>query len=201
MAQRSRLADDLISVREFYGLVSDGQKADLLDGVIYVASPDSRRSNTLTGFIDFLLRGYNAAKNLGGQVFVTRFAFRLSKYRAPEPDVSWVRAERLHLVSEREMRGGPDVTVEVVSRDSRARDYGEKKQTYQRARVPEYWIIDPLQQRAEFHRLREKRYELVPLEANHIFRSEVIPGFWLDVEWLLAKPLPNAYQCLQQILQ
>jgi Uma2 family endonuclease len=201
MKQPKQEAEELVTVREFFQLIPDGQKADLIDGAIYMASPDSRRSNSLTRFLVTLLDGYNGAKQLGGEVFVNRFAFRLSKVRAPEPDVSYVRPERVHLLRKMGMKGGPDVGIEIVSRDSRTRDYGEKKQLYQKARVEEYWIIDPLQQRAEFHRLRNKRYELVLLENNHIFRSQVIPGFWLDVGWLLAKPLPNSYLCLQEILR
>lgn len=32
---------DLVTIEEFYCLVPDGQKADWLDGVIYLASPDT----------------------------------------------------------------------------------------------------------------------------------------------------------------
>lgn len=199
MSRTAKVAEDLITVKDFYELVPDGRKADLLDGVIYMASPDSLRSNDLTGFIFKLLGLYNEIKNIGGRVLVTRYAFILSKYRAPEPDVGYVRPERVHLVREKGMKGGPDIAVEIVSRDSRSRDYGEKKQIYQKAGVEEYWIIDPLQNRVEFHRLTDGVYELVPLEANHIFRSQVLPGFWIDVNWLLAKPLPNSFACLQKI--
>jgi len=190
---------DLVTVEEFYCLVPDGQKADLIDGVIYMASPDTRRSDRLGGFIKFLMQGYAAVQGLG-EVYGSRFAFELSQFRAPEPDAAFVRTERLHLVSERRMVGGPDIAVEIVSRESRQRDYGEKKQLYADAGVSEYWIIDPLQRRVEFHRLHAGRYEPVPLEQNRIFRSAMLEGFWLDVEWLLAEALPNEYQKLQEIL-
>ncbi len=196
----ARTAEDLVTASEFYRIVPDGQKADLLDGVIYMASPDTDRSNELTGFVDFLVRGYNSAKNLGGRVFVNRFAFRLSRYRAPEPDVAYVRKTRIHLISRREMRGSPDAAVEVVSRDSVSRDYIDKKRIYEKSGVSEYWIIDPLRQRVEFHRLKQGKYRQVPLEDDHIFRSHVIPGLWLDANWLLADPLPNPYECLQELL-
>jgi Uma2 family endonuclease len=192
---------DKVTFREFCRLVPDGQKADLIDGVIHMASPDSLEQNDLTRFVSALMTMYNEAKKLRGRVFVTRYAFRLSRFRAPEPDVAYVRPERLHLASRRWMRGGPDAAVEVVSRESRERDYGEKKRLYERARVEEYWIIDPVQRRVEFHRLRGNRYELVPLEANRLFRSSVLPGFWLDVNWLLTDPLPNVYECLQELLK
>ena len=200
MARPSDLAEDLVTVDEFHRLVRDGQKADLIDGVIYMASPDSRRSNRLTSFLAYLLEGFVSARDLGGQVFVTRFAFHLSDIRAPEPDVAYVRQERAHLVEERGMRGGPDIAAEIVSRDSRARDYGEKKQLYADAGVSEYWIVDPLQKRAEFHVLSSGRYELALLEDNRIFRSTVLDGFWLDVQWLLSEPLPNSFQVLGTIL-
>lgn len=61
-------------------------------------------------------------------------------------------------------------------------------------------IIDPIQKRVEFLVLEEGRYELAPLEENRLFRSRVLPGFWIDVDWLLAKPLPPATRCLQAIL-
>ncbi len=38
------LAQDLVTVEDFFRLVPDGQKADLIDGVIYMASPDSLRA-------------------------------------------------------------------------------------------------------------------------------------------------------------
>jgi len=201
MKQRTNLANGPITVNEFYRLVPDGQKADLIDGVIYMASPDKPEAGDLTSFVDFLVRGYNDARGLGGRVFVSRVAFRLSRFRAPEPDVAFVRKRRRHLVAKREIKGGPDAAVEIVSRDSRKRDYVDKKRIYQAAGVTEYWIIDPLKKRAEFHRLHDGTYQLVALQDGYIFRSKVLPGFWLDVNWLLADPLPSCYDCLQEILR
>ena len=190
---------DLVTVEEFYSLVPDGQKADLIDGVIFIAPPDTRRNDQLGGWIRFLMQGYASAKGLG-EVYGSRFAFELTEFRAPEPNIAFVRSGRLHRVGERRMLGGPDIAVEIVSRDGRQRDYGEKKQLYAGAGVAEYWLVDPLQQRVEFHRPHAGRYELVPLEHNRIFRSPVLEGFWLDIEWLLAEPLPNEYETLQLIV-
>lgn len=197
---RLGLAEDLYTVEDFYRLVPDGQKADLLDGVIYLCCPDTRRSNKLTGFIETLLRVYASAKD-AGDVYASRYAFELSDTYAPEPDVAFVSKQRLSLLQERGGQGAPNIAVEVVSRESRERDYGIKKETYERAGVKEYWIVDPLVDRAEFHRLSRRRYQLVRLENNRVFRSHVLKGFWLDVEWLLSYPLPNEYECLQKVLQ
>jgi Uma2 family endonuclease len=200
MIQRARVDDDLVRYRSFRALIGDGQKADLIDGVIYMASPDTRLSNELNSFVFRLIADYIEAQQIDGFAFFSRFACRISDLRAPEPDAGYVVPERAHLVHDNEMEGGPDIAVEVVSRDSRSRDYGEKRELYEAAGVSEYWIIDPLQRRVQFLGLRDGRYELLPLENNSIFRSNVIPGFWLNVDWLLTRPLPAAYRCLQEIL-
>ena len=117
---------DLVTIEEFYCLVPDGQKADLIDGVIYMASPDTRRSDRLGGFLKFLLQGYVEMRGLG-EVYCSRFAFELSEFRAPEPDVAFVRTERLHLDSERRMVGrSRHCSGDCVMRQSSARLRREK---------------------------------------------------------------------------
>jgi Uma2 family endonuclease len=190
---------DLHTVEDFYALVPDGQKADLLDGVIYMASPDSSRADDLTNLLNFLMSGFADARRLGC-VKGSRYAFMLTEHRAPEPDVAFIAAERLEIVTERGGTAAPDIAVEVVSRDSRSRDYVEKKNLYEQSGVREYWIIDSLQDRAEFYRLEEGHYRLVPFSSNRFFLSEALPGFWLDVEWLVRRELPDRLECLQRIL-
>lgn len=201
MIQKRPTAEGLVEFDEFCELIPDGQKADLLGGVIYVASPDSIRSNTINSFLLTLIANYLGAREIDGFVFMSRVACRLSKFYAPEPDVGYVRPERAAIVEETRINGAPDIAVEIVAHDSRDRDYGLKREAYEQAGVEEYWIIDPLQKRCEFLRLVDGAYEVVPLEQNTIFRSSVIPGFWLKVDWLLAKPLPTAWSCAHEILK
>jgi Uma2 family endonuclease len=192
-------AADLVTVDEFFALVEDGQKADLIDGVIYMASPDSARANRIANFVQFLLSGHADVTGTG-EVFASRFAFILSQYRAPEPDVAWVSAARAGIIEERGGIGAPDVAVEVVSRDSRSRDYVEKRRVYEEAGVREYWLIDPLRKQTEFLRLRGSRFVTVEIGPDRIFRSSVVPGFWMEIDWLFTYPLPRASQCLERIL-
>ena len=149
---------------------------------------------------ELIVARWDGGRGIGGKVVFSRYAFRLGEFSAPEPDVAYVRPERVDLVEEGGMRGGPDVAVEVVSRESRHRDYDLKRRLYEEAGVSEYWIIDPIQQRVEFLVLEEGRYQLAPLEENRLFRSGALPGFWINVDWLLADPLPPASRCLEEIL-
>jgi Uma2 family endonuclease len=197
--QKAPPEPETFTVQDFFALIADGRKADLIDGGIFVASPDTPRNNLLANFIQFLLDGF-ADRNSSGRVVASRVAFVLDEFNSPEPDVAFVSRERLDIFQESRAVGGPDIAVEVVSRDSRHRDYVDKKRLYESAEVREYWIIDRIKKSAEFHRLQDGTYVPVPLERSRIFRSETLPGFWLDVEWLFADPLPSKLECLQRVL-
>lgn len=202
MSSAPELTEDLVTFDQFCALIPDGQKADLIDGVIYAASPDSKLANEINCFLVSLLQTYISAKRLGGKVYASRFAFQLSEITAPEPDVAYVSPDRMQFVREGRMEGGPDVAVEIVTRDSRDRDYVEKRRKYEEAGVSEYWIIDTIQRRAEFLQLGDDcRYVSARMEENRIFRSRAIQGFWLNVEWLISDEAPDVYDCLQQLLE
>ena len=63
----------------------------------------------------------------------------------------------------------------------------------------EYWLIDRSRQQAEFYRLGQDRlYHLVPVGPEGIFRSAVLEGFWLKVDWLWPEPLPPLMSVLKE---
>jgi Uma2 family endonuclease len=198
-AQAVPTETEIYTVDDFFTLIPEGQKADLINGVIYVASPDTPRHNEVESLVQVVLDGFASAHRLG-KVYVSRVAFELSRIDSPEPDVAFVATEHLDRVKEGKVIGPPDIAVEVVSRWSKSRDYGVKLRQYESAGVRENWLIDGRARSATFYQLREGRFVPAALERDRIFRSEVVPGFWLDVDWLFADPLPNKFECLKQVL-
>src|SRR3954462_13299269 len=95
------------SFEDFCAIVQDGEKADLIDGVIFMASPDNTDANAIFMWLGSLLTLY-VEKDLG-QVFGSRVAFRLDDYNGPEPDVAFVRKSRLRRVRRGHVAGAPDV--------------------------------------------------------------------------------------------
>ena len=186
---------------DFCALIPEGQKADLIDGVIYVASPDNLEHSRIDRFLDHLLSDYLDETGIGGEVLGSRVAFRLDDEGAPEPDLAYVRPERLHLLQENYVDGRPDWAVEIVSPDSIERDYNKKRLQYERFGVPEYWIIDPLEQEMTCYRLgKDDTYKEVRPRKG-VVTSKVIPGFWVRPEWFWRSPLPKKQQILAEILR
>src|SRR5439155_8111167 len=86
-----------ISFDAFCELVKDGEKADLIDGVIYMASPDNTNANELSMWLGSLMFDYAQVKRLG-KVYHSRVALRLDDLNSPEPDILFMRKSRLNLV-------------------------------------------------------------------------------------------------------
>jgi Uma2 family endonuclease len=189
----------LSTFEDFCFQVKRGQKADLIDGVIYMASPDNTDANELFMWLGSLMQFFVNARGLG-KVYGSRVAFRLDNYNGPEPDIAFVRKTRLDRVARGHVKGGPDLAVEIVSPDSVERDYQDKRKLYERAKVGEYWIIDEPEQRVTLLRLGPggKYREVRPRKGE--LHSQALPGFWIRTAWLWEKPLPILIEVLNQLL-
>jgi Uma2 family endonuclease len=112
----------LYTFEEFCDLVPQGQKADLIDGVIYKASPDDIQHYWTNQWLLWLVDDYLEEKDLDGEVFGYRIAFRLGEFNGPEPDLGFLKAKHLHLITRDYIDGPPDWVAEIVSPDSVERD-------------------------------------------------------------------------------
>jgi Uma2 family endonuclease len=184
---------------DFLAIVSESEKADLLDGVIFMASPESTDHNDLGLWLCTLMREFAEQLNVG-KVYYSRVAFRITTKRGPEPDIAFVAKKNLHRVKKGFVAGPPDIAVEIVSPDSVERDYVTKRAIYEKAGVREYWIIDPDKRTATFLRRTGGEFQEVKPEGN-IFESSVLGGFRFDVRWLWNQRRPSALRVLQDLLE
>jgi Uma2 family endonuclease len=89
--------------------------------------------------------------------------------------------------------------VEIVSPDSRGRDRGDKYYEYEQGGVREYWLIDPLRKQADFYQLGEDGlYRTVSADEAGVYRSRVMEGLWIKVDWLWQEPLPELLSVLKE---
>jgi Uma2 family endonuclease len=147
-----------------------------------------------------LMHDFAHSKDLG-EVFGNRIAFRLGGRNGPEPDIGFMRKSRLHLVRRGYVNGAPDLAVEIVSPDSVERDHVKKRLQYERAGVPEYWIVDELEKKVILLRLgRDGQYREVRPRKGEL-RSRVMRGFWIRPDWLWQSPLPDKMKTLALLLK
>ena len=179
----------------------DGMKGDLIDGHAIIDMSTSVLHERLFGFLFILLSGYAEERGLG-EVFGSRTTMKVDDENGYEPDVLFIRADRLGILGAKDAQAPVDLAVEIVSPSSGKRDRETKFEGYERVGVPEYWLIDPVRREAAFYRLDGEpyrpggAYRAVPL-AGGVYESRVLPGFRLDPQTLFADPLPSAFATLR----
>ena len=134
---------------------------------------------------------YVESKDLG-IVLSSPFAMKLdAQQRGREPDILFVIKDRLHLFKKTYLDGAADLAVEIISPESIGRDRGEKFVEYEAAKIREYWLIDPERKQAEFYRLNSDGFYQLISTPEGVFKSEVLPEFFLHVKWLWQESLPT----------
>ena len=84
------------------------------------------------------------------------------------------------------IEGGPDIVIEILSTD-RNRDLVRKRQVYEEAGIPEYWIFDWLNQTTLQLEFRDGQYlERAVLTADDTLTTPRLPG--------LAIPLADVFR-------
>jgi Uma2 family endonuclease len=136
-----------------------------------------------------------------GLLLVAPFLMRLPhRPSGREPDIMFIANEHADRVQNTYIDGPADLVIEIVSPDSEVRDRGEKFVEYETAGIPEYWVIDHRRRQAYFYQLNaEAAYDLIPIEADGIYRSAVLRGFWLRPDWLWQQPLPPVGEIVRQL--
>ena len=114
------------------------------------------------------------------------------------PDVMFIATAHQDRIRRNFLDGPADIVVEVISPESRQRDTVDKMREYAQGGVPEYWVVDYENQQSRFYFMSDNGvYQEIPIGNDHIFRSRVLPGLWLDVRWLWQRPLPTTRDLLR----
>lgn len=118
----------------------EGERWELINGFAFGMSPAPRVRHQRYGF-DLGRRLGNFLENKPCQLFMAPLDVFLEEISATvvEPDVLVVCDEAK--IGEDGIHGAPDFIAEVLSDSTANKDFGVKKELYERTGVREYWII------------------------------------------------------------
>ena len=152
---------------------------EFTDGRIEALPTPTDRHQVISRFLFLAL--FSFVRNLGGTVLYAPLRLRVREGKFREPDLLLVRnADDLR--RRNDYWRGADLVAEIVSPDDPERDTVVKRLDYAEARIPEYWIVNPMDETVTVLVLDGHAY------AEHgVFRrrqraeSVCLEGFSVDV--------------------
>lgn len=183
---------------EFVNLFGEDDDVELVDGVVVRKMAARDPHEDLNTWLITLLRAYVRAKGLG-IVRGSRTAVQITEHRGRLPDVVFVRQERADIVQEKGIYSAPDLVIDILSPGDKAADVVALEADYRRIGVAEIWFIDQEKKQGQVLRQGDAGYTEQTYSSG-VLRSEVVAGFWLEVAWLFARPLPLELDTLTQLL-
>lgn len=157
----------------------EGERAELIDGQIYMLATPSTRHQRLSHFLLRKIDSYIESKKGKCEVFYAPFGVFLKNEKGEddylEPDI--VVVCDLDKLDEKGCHGAPDWVIEIVSPSSKKRDYLKKTAIYMEQGVREYWIVDPMREVTVVYKREEEGFPVI-----YKFGESVKAGIYEELE-------------------
>ncbi|MCC6444963.1 MAG: Uma2 family endonuclease [Armatimonadetes bacterium] len=187
-----------MTYEEFLAWSDEDTHAEWIAGEVIFLSPASSRHQAIMAFFASIFQHFIEA-HPSGIVRIVPFQMKTGAHLSGrEPDILFIANDHLDRLKETYLDGPADLVIEIVSPESGVRDRECKFNEYERGRVCEYWVIDYTRKEAGFFILGEDSFFRAVDAAQGIYRSAVIGGLWINVNWLWQEPLPPLMSVLKE---
>lgn len=166
--------------QKFYADITPEHKWEFIQGEVIMHSPALNRYLTASQRTYDLLSAFVRVHQLG----LVRHEKAMTSFPRNdyEPDVIFFGPAKAAIIAPDTLKFPiPDLIVEVLSPSTTERDRGIKFKDYALHGVAEYWIIDPVVETVELHRLADNVYPPVAAQSEGVLSSDVVPGFEIPV--------------------
>jgi Uma2 family endonuclease len=173
------------------------KKAELIEGVVYVASPVRvRRHGAPHGRIIVWLGTYQASTP--GVNLADNATLRLDLDNEPQPDVAvWIDGGNAFVDDDDYLQGAPELIVEVAG-SSAAIDLHDKLIAYRRNGVQEYLVLLTHERETRWFRFENGETYRIEADEQGVLRSQMLPGLYFDAHRFWQGDLAGLLAVLQQ---
>jgi Uma2 family endonuclease len=181
-----------------YHAMPEVKKAELIEGIVYMAYPLRFRSHGKPhAYIMTWLGLYESATpgvELGDNATV-----RLDADNEPQPDACLLITHegQARISDDDYIEGAPELIVEVAA-SSVSLDLHDKLKVYRRNQVQEYLVWRVYDAEFDWFKLQQGEYIQLAPNADGVICSQVFPGLWLDKSALLTGNLAKVLEVLRQ---
>ena len=172
--------------REYAALPDDGNRYEVICGVLYMAPAPSTWHQKAFGGIFYHL--YAAVQSTGlGEVYAAPCDVILNPKTTVQPDILVILKEHLDRVTKEGVFGAPDLVVEIASPSTARLDLSKKYDAYAAAGIPEYWVVNPDARTVELFVLKDGVYNSLGIYYGPaVLPTQIVPDWNVKVEQLFS---------------
>ncbi|MBW4633407.1 MAG: Uma2 family endonuclease [Iphinoe sp. HA4291-MV1] len=176
------------------------KKAELIEGVVYLASPLRFQHHAEPHSLLMVWLGTYRVMTQGVRLG-DNATVRLDLDNEPQPDAVLFIDEKLggqaRISSDDYIEGAPELVAEVAA-SSTSIDLHDKKRAYRRNGVQEYIVWQILDNKLDWFSLQNGEYVPLKVDTDGVIKSQVYPGLWLALPALLAGDMTKVLAVLQE---
>ncbi len=167
---------------EDYRKTPDDERWELLNGELIMPPSPTIAHQRVSRRLERRLDTFVEERGLG-EVFYAPCDVVLSDVNVVQPDLLFVSTEQAHIITRENIRGAPDLVVEILSPSTASRDWRDKLDLYAEHGVKEYWVVDPDAQRVWVMAQREGGFDEVgTYGSGDVLTSPTLEGFTVDLD-------------------
>jgi len=118
-----------------------------------------------------------------GEIFIAPCDVVFDDENVHQPDLLFISKERSQIIDEKNVKGAPDIAIEIVSKSSAYTDFVVKKGLNEKFGVKEYWIVVPEEKTIEIYLLQDNKYNLFKqFNVEETLESPSLKGFKLTLK-------------------
>ena len=165
-----------------YLKLNDDKQYELIGGKLILVPAPRTIHQRIKGRIFRMVADF-VDKNSLGEVLDAPIDVVLTEKDKPQPDILFVSKKRLDIITEANVRGAPDLVIEILSPSTSKWDKVEKSRLYYKHGVKEYWIVDPDGKYVEVFISGDKNWNLFQAyDENDILISPLLTGLEIQLK-------------------
>ena len=169
-----------------YLLLPEQDRRELIGGDFYVVPAPNVRHQNVVANLGIALQKF-VKKNVLGMFLLGPIDVVLSDEDVVQPDILFISKDRLGILTEDNVRGAPDLVVEVLSPSTADRDRRLKLALYTRYGVREYWIVDPEAESVQVMELGSRGSDSIGTFTSGVVPSTGVEGFEMEVSRIFSR--------------
>lgn len=167
--------------RDYFSLPETNKIVELSEGRLIITPSPTIQHQRILGKLYLLIENFVSLNKIG-EVVLSPMDTRLWEGKIREPDIVFMSNEHRDRIHEKYL-DVPDLVMEIISEGTEYQDRVDKFGEYQKAGIPEYWVVDVPKQTIEVFTLENGAYALFgKWGIGEIAHSKVLAGFQVVVD-------------------